>query len=292
MLALNAWAVEHAALSISVGSAGHKGLTLYYRSGKKLGHPWAAFGSAVWARSGGAWLHGAFVGSRAESQESAIVCGGSLHYTREMKSTVEADWWLDELRRVDPPRPPPGAVTDAEFIGHDAEVEPAAPTEVHPEDAPRRWHVRQTELVRMGFISTNCPGCAAAAARAAGGGARARPHTETCRRRVEAWMNEDPRGRIILDACGERTGALAGRMIEASERLDAQPAARDQAAASLPTEVVADMPMDEEPDNAGPMDEEIGAGTNDMIGAVRRRPLLSLEPSQPAWPDLCPGTLA
>ena len=100
MLALNAWAVEHAALSISVGSVGDDGLTPYSRwSGKKWGRPWAAFGSAVWASSGGAWLQGVLVGSRADSQEAAVVCGGSLHYTRDLKSAVEADWWLDELRR-------------------------------------------------------------------------------------------------------------------------------------------------------------------------------------------------
>ena len=38
------------------------------------------------------------------------------------------------------------------------------------------------------------------------------------------------------------------------------------------------------------MDEELGTGTNDMmVGAVWRRPLLALEPSQPGWARSLPG---
>lgn len=250
---LTAWMVRWAAMVCSRYLVGKDGLTAYERRrGRKCKTPVVAFGEKVWYKELRAnkerrdkfeseWREGIWLGHSRGSNEAIIGTQEGAVKAYAVKRQDEDHRWDAELIKAlqgTPQQPDPNRPGIA--IPIRINFDPPAEEEPIPVDADekrrtiRRMRITSHLLHKYGYTE-GCDGCRC---RRAGLGEH-RGHTEACRDRIEARMEEDEEGRQMKEQSDER---INRRIAEEMERADERKAAEEVRAGAAPGDSGEKMP--------------------------------------------------
>ena len=208
------WMVEHACTTINRGQMGHDGKTPYRRlMGKEASQAMAEFGEVVWAKPlrqkktnrkialATRWISGIWVGLTSRSGENLVILpeGGPVIRVRTVVRRPASERWdakaisdVIALPRLPNPRDTrqekiePESMTQGISVDGDSGANLKEPEPAEEQEATRRdFKITKPILERFGY-SDACKGCEAVVF-----GLPPRPHSQSCRHRLEAEMRKD-----------------------------------------------------------------------------------------------------
>lgn len=225
------WAVRWAAMNCSRYLVGKDGRTPYERRrGKKCRVPVVCFGETVWYKEIreakerkekllSEWQEGIWLGHARSTNETIIGTeGGAIRAYAILRKTQEERWDADRIKKIKgtPQQPDPSkssAMIPIKIrLGDQTKAQEEVTEPLRKEHAPRRLKITQKMLERYGY-SEGCEGC-----RYKETGLREqRPHSEACRRRVEAAMEDDEEDKDKKDKRKQRLDTWLAEQVEQND---------------------------------------------------------------------------
>ena len=223
--AVTCWLVEHAADLLNKYQLGEDGRTAYHRlRGKCWQHELVEFGEKVHYKVNvknlsreqklePRWEEGFFMGVKWRTGESWIGTSAGIVKTSAIRRVGGHRRWDAEgllgIKGVpwdhvqaDVPIGEPHVT----WLTPDQLPKPVVPSDGEPRR--RRVYLQKQDFHKYGFTS-DCPGCKAII-----NGGESRPHTETCRSRMEESLKTSDEGKVKMSRAKERLDEQMARIVE------------------------------------------------------------------------------